>query len=96
MNDLITLDQAKAQLRIDDTESDTELAGMVTAASAIVVSYLKSPEAAAYTVDTVPPHVRTAVLLVLASLYQDREGMEDPIGVAVQSLLRRDRDPALT
>lgn len=94
-NDLITLDQAKAQLRIDDTESDTELAGMVTAASVIVVSYLKTTDAAAYTIDDVPPHVQTAVLLVLASLYCDREGATDPIGVAVQSILWRDRDPAL-
>ncbi|CAB3795524.1 head-tail connector protein [Pararobbsia alpina] len=95
MSDLITLDQAKAQLRIDDTESDTELGEMVTAASALVIGYLKTGTAAAYTVDTVPPHVQTAVKLVLASLYADREGSTDPIGVAVQSILARDRDPAL-
>jgi hypothetical protein len=79
----------------NDTESDTELQGFVSAASSLVVSYLKTAAAAAYTVDTVPPHVRIAVLLVLASLYQDRDGMDDPIGVAVQSILARDRDPAL-
>jgi len=95
MNDLVTLDQAKAQLRITDTDSDTELAAMVTSASAIIVGYLKTDTAAAYTVDTVPAHVRTAVLLVLASLYEDREGANDPVGLAVQSILMRDRDPAL-
>jgi hypothetical protein len=92
---LLSLDQAKSQLRITDTDSDTELPGMIAAASAIVVSYLKTPTAAAYTIDTVPPHVQTAVLLVLASLYEDREGDNDPIGPAVQSILARDRDPAL-
>ncbi|WP_367650161.1 head-tail connector protein [Burkholderia contaminans] len=95
MSDLITLAQAKAQLRITDTDSDGELASLVSAASDIVVGYLKTVEAAAYTADTVPPRVRTAVLLVLASLYEDREGANDPIGPAVQSLLMRDRDPAL-
>lgn len=95
-NDLVTLEQAKSQLRIDDTESDTELAGMISAASIIVVGFLKTDEAASYTVDTVPAHVQTAVLLVLSSLYCDREGLTDPIGVAVRSILMRDRDPALT
>ncbi|MCA8314738.1 head-tail connector protein [Burkholderia multivorans] len=95
MSDLITLAQAKAQLRITDSDSDAELADLVTAASAIVVNYLKTDTAASYTVDTVPAHVRTAVLLVLGSLYEDREGANDPIGPAVQSLLMRDRDPAL-
>lgn len=95
MNDLVTLDQAKAQLRIDDTYSDVELAGMITAASGIVVGYLKTTTAAAWTIDTVPAYVQTAVLLVLATLYQDREGVTDPIGVAVKSILWRDRDPAL-
>jgi len=95
MTDLVTLEQAKTQLRITDNESDAELADMVTAASTIIVSYLKTPEAAAYTIDTVPPHVKTAVLLVLSALYMDREGVDDPIGCAVASILRRDRDPAL-
>ncbi|KWO18363.1 hypothetical protein WM27_20960 [Burkholderia ubonensis] len=95
MSDLITLAQAKAQLRITDTDSDTELADLIMAASAIVVGYLKTETAATYTAATVPAHIRTSVLLVLASLYEDREGANDPIGPAVQSLLMRDRDPAL-
>ncbi|WP_038777166.1 head-tail connector protein [Burkholderia pseudomallei] len=95
MSDLITLAQAKAQLRITDTDSDEELKGLVTASSDIIVGYLKTDAAASYTADTVPPRIRTAVLLVLASLYEDREGANDPIGPAVQSLLMRDRDPAL-
>ena len=95
MNDLVTLVQAKAQLRIVDTDSDAELADMITAASTIIVGYLKTPAAAAYTASTVPATIRHAALLVLASLYEDREGDTDPIGPAVQSILMRDRDPAL-
>lgn len=102
MSDLVTLDQAKAQLRIVDTDDDSFIASLVTAASAIVVSYLQTAAAAAYDITTAsgtvtypPPHIQTATLLVLASLYEDREGANDPIGVAVASLLVRDRDPAL-
>lgn len=102
MSDLITLEQAQAQVRVLPGDDDTTLAAMVTAASAIVVSYLQTAVAAAYDVTTAPgsatfppPHVQTAVLLVLASLYEDREGANDPIGVAVRSVLERDRDPAL-
>jgi hypothetical protein len=102
MNNLITLDQAKEQLRIVDTNDDTYITGLVSAASAVIVSYLKTPVAAAYDVTTdstsatyPPMHVQQATLLVLASLYEDREGANDPIGVAVASILARDRDPAM-
>jgi len=102
MNTLITLDQAKSQLRIVDDDDDTYLTGLVSAASAIIVSYLKTPVAASYDVTTDPAdatyppmHVQQATLLVLASLYEDREGANDPIGVAVASILVRDRDPAM-
>lgn len=102
MSDLVTLAQAQAQVRVSPGDDDTTLASMVTAASAIVVSYLQTPTAAAYDITTAPgtatfppPHVQTATLLVLASLYEDREGANDPIGVAVASILARDRDPAL-
>jgi hypothetical protein len=96
VNNLISLDQAKAQLRITDTDSDDELTSvMIPGASAIVASYLKWPTEWPYTADTLPPHMVTAVLLVLSSLYEDREGANDPIGPAVASILARDRDPAL-
>ncbi|WP_320535282.1 head-tail connector protein [Robbsia andropogonis] len=95
MTDLVTLDDAKEQLRLDGTDEDTYVASLVTAASATVVDYVKSTDAQAWTAETVPALARVAVLLVLASLYADREGGTDPIGVAVQSLLMRVRDPAL-
>lgn len=94
---IISLDQAKAQLRINDTYSDTELAGFVDAASDIVAGYLKWGDSPPYDgVDKpYPARIQTATLLVLASLYEDREGANDPIGPAVVSILCRDRDPAL-
>jgi hypothetical protein len=77
MNNLITLDQAKEQLRIVDTNDDTYITGLVSAASAVIVSYLKTPVAAAYDVTTdstsatyPPMHVQQATLLVLAYGYR--------------------------
>ena len=99
MNDIITLVQAKAQLRITDTDSDTEIAGMITAATEIIASYLKWGDLPAPPYDGTdtpyPSRIQTAALLVVASLYQDREGADDPIGPAVASILMRDRDPTL-
>jgi hypothetical protein len=94
---IISLDQAKAQLRLNDDYSDTELTGMVDAASDIVANYLQWGDTPPYdgTDKPYPPRIQTATLLVLASLYEDREGANDPIGPAVVSILRRDRDPAL-
>ena len=45
MTDLVTLDDAKAQLRLDGTDEDTYIASLVTAASATVVDYVKSTDA---------------------------------------------------
>ena len=96
MSNLVSLDQAKAQLRIVDTDSDDELTNvMIPGASAVVASYLKWPSPWPYDNTTIPAHMVTAVLLVLSSLYEDREGANDPIGPAVASILARDRDPAL-
>lgn len=96
MNNLVSLEQAKAQLRIVDTDSDNELTSvMIPGASAVVAAYLKWPAAWPYTADTLPPDMVTAVLLVLASLYEDREGANDPVGPAVASILRPYRDPTL-
>lgn len=94
---IISLDQAKAQLRLNDDYSDTELTTMVAAASDIVASYLKWPDPPPYDGVTTPypARIQTATLLVLSSLYEDREGANDPIGPAVVSILARDRDPAL-
>ena len=92
--DLITLDQAKQQTRITDAESDTELTRLVTAASAIVLKYVGVQDPA-WTIDNIPPDAQTAVFLVLAALYEDREGLDDPLGVGAVSLLTGYRSPVL-
>lgn len=95
MNDLVTLAQAKTQVRITDTNSDTDLTQLVTDASLAVVAYcdkLVTP----WDITTVPANVARAVLLVLAAMYEDREGLDDPIGPGPLSLLRPYRTPTLS
>jgi len=95
---IITLQNAKDQLRITDTDSDEYLTSIgIPAAQEIVASYLKWGDPWPYdgVATPFPSRIVSATLLVLSSLYEDREGDNDPIGPAVVSILTRDRDPCL-
>lgn len=97
---LVTLDAAKAHLRIDDADQDVEVTERINDASDTVIDYIKRP-AHGWTDETVPGNVRASVLLVLGALWGSRPGVGedrvdiDPITPAVVSLLMRMRDPAL-
>ncbi|MDR5774897.1 MULTISPECIES: head-tail connector protein [unclassified Caballeronia] len=98
---LVTLTRACAHLRVSPGEDDAAINDLISAASDIVIDYLKKPAPEEWKVETdstpsaVPGPVRSAVLLVLGHLYADREGGGSPIGPAVESLLMRFRDPAV-
>lgn len=101
MTDLVTLEEAKFHLRIDDTNSDDDLADKITQASDIVVDYVGTLAAdgstpADWTQDTVPARARLGVLLVLGNLFTSREGFDDPLGVGPMSVLGRLRSPVLS
>ena len=74
---LITLEQAKAHLRIDTDEEDDDLTLKIHASSAAVMSYLKdgaldfTDSSGVITAD-VPWQVQAAVLVLLGALYGDR------------------------
>ncbi len=96
---LITTDAARRQLRL--TQSDLEVADVAADvaekavdATGIVIDYLKRPEHG-WTAETVPQPVRSAILLVLTTIYEYRGGEVEPISDAVKSILARMRDPAL-
>lgn len=95
---LITLEQAKLQLRIDDEndEHDEHLEELIEDASGIVLDYLKKSETEWQTTSGEPEEVPRAVIsatkLVLQSLF---EGDDEPLSQAVKDLLHRYRDPAL-
>jgi hypothetical protein len=101
--DLVTLEQGKMQLRIEDTLHDADVQMKITQASAIVLDYLKTPDgppddwyAGSPPVLAVPAVVEAAVLLELSELYHNREaGTVNLIAPAVVALLDRLRDPTL-
>lgn len=106
MISLVTLEEAKSQLRISDTLDDTKIAQVVLAASAIILTYMKidvpvedSPDtriSQMFDEDTVPEEVKAAVLLAVSDLYENREGQNaDPLSAAVKALLHARRDPTL-
>lgn len=70
---LITLDEAKAQARIDHDDEDALLQAMIDAATAYVAQATGLTE-----LDTsAPPMARQAALLVFADLYANREAQAD-------------------
>jgi hypothetical protein len=104
---LISLDQAKIQLRlpIASTEYDDDLSLKVESATAIVVDYLNRSEddwivgsPAASPADYELPIVQAAILEVLANLWRHRgdEGTQDgPLTARVVNMLRGLRIPAI-
>lgn len=103
MIDLITLEQAKMQVNQDGTHKDPDLQLKLTAASAIVMNYIKkSAPLDAWALGTspetyeIPADIQAATLLVLGELYENHEAStSNPISPAVQALLSQYWDPAL-
>jgi hypothetical protein len=94
---LVTLEQAKRQLRVDYDDDDSEILLKAEEASDIVVDYIKRPDHG-WSDRTCPGHVRSAVLLVLGNLYGPRGDdvkTAEPLSQPVMNLLWRERDPAL-
>jgi hypothetical protein len=90
MNSLVTLEQAKAHLRVVMSDYDDDIQLKCEQATAIVIDYLKIATVT-WTMDTVPQQVQAAILLALEDLHEHR-----PIDWELQRrLLERSRDPAL-
>ncbi len=97
---LVDFDDVKAHLRITGNEEDDAIDALIVTASSIVMDYLKkTPEEAWGSGDpvvvAVPGVVKAATMLVIGTLYKDREADSDPLGEGVRALLMRQRDPAL-
>lgn len=104
----VTLDQAKAHLRVDTNAEDADIALKLVAAQSIVLNYLKIDDIEMLAVgdpaavpDRVDGAVVAATLLMLGYLYRNRD--ENPNGEftqgnlpwSVTALLYQFRDPAL-
>lgn len=70
---MITLAEAKTHLRIDGTDSDTEITTMIAAAGAHVQNYL----GITYASGAAPAPVKAACALLVADLYENRELQSD-------------------
>ena len=94
---LVDLATAKGHLRVSDDSGDDIIMRELQNASTLVVDYLKLDSG--YYDETnspvipIPDIVVLAVLLVLDNLHWRPE--IDPISPAVESVLRRSRDPAI-
>jgi hypothetical protein len=95
---LISLEEAKQHLKVDDAAEDTEIGNLVASASDMIMDYLKRTETG-WDEATTPPLVKAATKIILSGLYDDREGTGAgdffaPNG-AVARILARYRDPAI-
>jgi hypothetical protein len=98
MTMLVTLEQAKAHLRVTDDDSNDEIGLKATLASEIVLNYVTHADKDEWTDSSVPGSVQASVFLVLTDLWDHRGGGDDEevfLSSAVKSLLRRYRDPPL-
>lgn len=74
MKNLVTLDEAKAHLRIDGNDIDEAVKMAIAGASLAVLRYLKRDED--YPDDGVPGDVRSATLLLIGTFVRDPDGAE--------------------
>lgn len=68
---LVTLEQAKAQLRVVSTTEDDDIAAKIEQASASIIDYVdRADVTATWDEDTVPEPARAATLELLLFLYE--------------------------
>ena len=71
---LLTLDEAKLHCRIDQNDEDTLVTALIATATAAVTEYLN---AEALVDSTAPAPVKSAALLLVGTLYEQRESQGD-------------------
>lgn len=76
MPDLITLDEAKTYLRVDDDGEDSLIATLIRAASDAVSAYADAWDGTG----DVPALLKLAVLTRVTAAYDNREALTEPKG----------------
>ena len=100
---LISLDVAKWQLKITETDRDDEITHYAAQATDTILDYLKHGADPAWTVDTVPLPVAAAIQVMLTHLWEDKgDEQKDTLATSAERtwqridlMLARFRDPAL-
>ena len=72
---MLTLDEIKNHTRIDSTDDDDALTLMLATATAAIGDYLGNPAIALD--NTAPAPLKSAALLLIATLYQNRESQSE-------------------
>jgi hypothetical protein len=95
---LVDLSHAKRHLAITSDSGDTLIVSKALEASDIILDYLDEDGDLEWTSDTVPPLVRSAVLLMLTHLWEHRGDEMEPdamVWQAVGRVLARTRTPVV-
>ncbi len=72
---MLTLPEAKLHLRVDHNDEDALIGALMATATAACADFLNMP--AADLVVAVPAPVKSAALLLVGNLYENRESMGD-------------------
>lgn len=94
MIQLVTLNQAKSHLNETSSYFDQQIDMNIWGASAIMLDYLKvdlgSPEQLPW--PTVPYEIQAAVLLMVGTLFRQRETDADVLSEPIKALVHRHRN----
>ena len=90
---ILTIEEAKAHLRIQHDEEDELIEGFIAQAQAVAEDYCRVQFE-----DTAPEPVRLAVLLMVSHYYENRDNPDRQVymtmRIAFENLLYPYRDPA--
>lgn len=93
---LVTDEVIRVRLGFDFMDDSAALELMAEEAQGIILNYIGGIRDPEWTKDTVPPTIRSAILLAIARLYDMRSGAEgEVLTPAIKSLLRRYRKPVI-
>jgi hypothetical protein len=100
---LVSLEQAKAHLRVDDNSSDNDIEMKVEQASALILERCNSTAywraiTTTWTQDTVPLSVQAAILVLLSHLHENRGDdmkADDVAWTAIERLIPMNKDPVI-
>ena len=81
---MITLQEAKEFLRVDGDDEENLIASLIVAARELTEDVLRRPLAE---LEPLPGTVRQAMLIVVATLYEERQISKDKTGIDISETL---------
>lgn len=90
--EIVTLAEAKSYLRVDHDDDDEQITGLIATATEEALCLADSLDPAEVTAENAPPVVRTAILLHVSRLYDDRDDGKVPAGTVALASRHRSWD----